>query len=89
MPRAADLPVRIGLLPPPEPVTLTVDSGASSLQLPVAGESTPTTDPLILWTPTHHSDGESGDGESTKESHPGRGITWRVCWERTIERDLT
>jgi hypothetical protein len=35
-----------------------------------------------LWTPTHHSDGESGDGESRKESEPGEGITWRV------ERDV-
>jgi predicted acyl esterase len=69
-------------LAPPEPLTLTIDAGASSLQLPLAGESTPTTDPLILWTPTHHSDGESGDGESTKESDPGKGIIWRV------ERDV-
>jgi uncharacterized protein len=69
-------------LAPPRPLTLTVDVGASSLQLPLAGESTPTTDPLILWTPTHHSDGESSDGESTKESDPSEGITWRV------ERDV-
>jgi uncharacterized protein len=69
-------------LAPPGPLTLTVDAGASSLQLAVAGESTPTTDPLILWTPTHHSDGVSGAGESTKESDPGDGITWRV------ERDV-
>jgi uncharacterized protein len=69
-------------LAPPRPLTLTVDVGASSLQLPLAGESTPTTDPLILWTPKHHSDGESSDGESTKESDPSEGITWRV------ERDV-
>jgi predicted acyl esterase len=69
-------------LAPPTPLSLTIDRGASSLQLPLAGESTPTTDPLILWTPTHHSDGESGDGASTTESDPGEGITWRV------ERDV-
>jgi hypothetical protein len=69
-------------LAPPGPLTLTVDAGASSLQLPLAGESTPTTDPLILWTPTHHSDGVSGARESTKQSDPGEGVTWRV------ERDV-
>jgi predicted acyl esterase len=69
-------------LAPPAPLTLAVDADASSLQLPLAGESSPTTDPLILWTPTHHPDGESDDGESTKESDPGEGITWRV------ERDV-
>ena len=58
-------------LAPPRPLTLTIDRAPSSLQLPLAGESTPTTDPLILWTPTHHSDGVSGDGESTKEAAGG------------------
>jgi hypothetical protein len=76
-------------LAPPEPLTLTLDAGASSVELPLAGASTATTDPLILWTPTHHSGGVSGDGESTKEAadgddakDPADGVRWRV------ERDV-
>jgi predicted acyl esterase len=67
-------------LAPPSPLTLTVDGDASILVLPIAGQSAPVTDPLINWTPTHHSDGVSGAGESTKEA--GEGVTWR------IERDV-
>jgi len=35
-------------LAPPVPLTLTIDAGPSTLELPLAGESTPTRDPLIL-----------------------------------------
>jgi hypothetical protein len=71
-------------LAPPAPVRLTIDCAASSLELPFAGDSSPTTDPLIVWTPTHHSDGAPGAGES-KGSWGDRGnggVTWRV------ERDV-
>jgi uncharacterized protein len=80
-------------LAPPRPLTLTIDASESSVHLPLAGESAPTTDPLILsWTPAHHSDGVSGAGESTPASagetdaaaggDPGEGVVWRV------ERDV-
>ncbi|MGZ4611207.1 MAG: CocE/NonD family hydrolase [Actinomycetes bacterium] len=67
-------------LAPPGPVTLTVDCAGSALTLPLAGESSPTTSPLIVWTPTHRSDGVSGAAESNREA--GEGVTWRV------ERDV-
>jgi predicted acyl esterase len=79
-------------LAPPGPLTLTIDVGGSSVHLPLAGESAPTTDPLILWTPTHRSDGVSGAREPTNEEagesygaaadDPGEGVVWR------IERDV-
>jgi len=60
-------------LAPPGPLTLTIDAGASSLRLPLAGDSTPTTDPLLVSTQA------SGGGD---EDPAGAGITWRV------ERDV-
>jgi uncharacterized protein len=68
-------------LAPPAPLTLRIDAAASLLQLPLSGESAPTTDPLILWTPTHPPDGGESTDTATDGNHAEE-VTWRV------ERDV-
>ncbi len=73
-------------LAPPEPVTLTLDRSASALTLPLAGTSTPATDPLLVWTPTHQPDGVSGGGASTPDDDNDDGGESDVRW--WTERDV-
>jgi predicted acyl esterase len=71
-------------LAPPGPLTLTIDRTGSSLELPIAGESAPTTDPLIVGSPTQRAAGGVEAPERTAEgaAEAAAGVTCR------IERDV-
>ncbi|MDQ1627153.1 MAG: uncharacterized protein QOI54_897 [Actinomycetota bacterium] len=68
-------------LAPPAPLSLTIDRSASTLTLPIAGRSSPTTDPLILRAPA------AQPGGSDAPDGSGSDVRWWV--ERDVLRRTT